>query len=577
MYSTQTNLPLISVIVLNFNGKRFLKDCLDSLLSLNYPKENLEIILVDNASSDGSVEFAGFNYKDVKIIKNDRNYGFAKGNNIGARQASGQYIAFLNNDMKVDENWLSELIKPILESESNEVVCAGSKILNWDGQKIDFVEGTMNFYGHGDQKYFGIDYAGNDFLQDHYLLFPCGGSMLIDKSVFLEVGGFDEDYFAYFEDVDLGWRLWILGYKVKFASKAVVYHRHQGTSGGIGDEKKLVLYERNSLYTIIKNYEQIHLDRILPVALLLATKRALQHSLLDRRTYHFGYLQNIDKVITEETVESTNMDYKTANVRMIFTAIKEKFIHRPIYLLLRRSVAYLNQDCLPQTGVSRLIALDDLMNNIDDIMVKRQKIQRLRKRSDKEIFHLFRNPLKPSFPGKGLADIQYRLTNQFNILELFEDFIDEKEFCDISQPKYNEVVGEIIGSRSSGQTFVCSFPGLYKIEIYMATWLRKIKYDAYFYLKEGLGSEKNIIQKRIPASEIKDNEWLTVEFSPIRSSRNKEYYFYIESPKAKTNEAFTIWYDSNNNDFRGKRVHNGAEVEGVLTFQIYCKIGKKDP
>ena len=84
MYSTQTNLPLISVIVLNFNGKGFLKDCLDSLFSLNYPKENLEIILVDNASSDGSVEFAGFNYKDVKIIKNDRNYGFAKGNNIGA-------------------------------------------------------------------------------------------------------------------------------------------------------------------------------------------------------------------------------------------------------------------------------------------------------------------------------------------------------------------------------------------------------------------------------------------------------------------------------------------------------------
>ncbi len=578
VYLTQASLPLVSVIVLNFNGKRFLKDCLESLLSLNYPKENLEIILVDNASSDGSVDFVESNYKDAKIIKNDRNYGFAKGNNIGARQASGQYIAFLNNDMKVDENWLLELLKPILQSKSNEVVCTGAKILNWNGRTIDFVTGTMNFYGHGDQKYFGRDYHTDDFNKDDYLLFSCGGSMLIDKSVFLEVGGFDEDYFAYFEDVDLGWRLWILGYKVKFASKAIAYHKHQGTSRGIGDEKKLVLYERNSLYTIIKNYEQVHLNKILPVALLLIVKRALQGSFLNRVHYHFEYEQDVNEKITGDTLRQKifNKDIKLRHFSVVFKKMQNLITNKPIHFLSKKHMPYSNQDCLPRTGASRLIALEDLMNNIDNIMKKREKIQRLRKRSDKEIFPLFREPLKASFPGKDLAVIQDKLTTRFNILELFEDLIDEMEICDISQTNHNEVTEEIMGSRSSGQTFVCSFQNLCRIEIYMATHHRENKYDAYFYLKEGSGSKKKIDQKRIPASAIRDNEWLKVEFPPLRNSKNKEYYFYIDSPEAKPGESFTIWHDSNNCGFRGKRFQNHQAVEGALTFQAYCKIGKKN-
>jgi GT2 family glycosyltransferase len=105
-------------------------------------------------------------------------------------------------------------------------------------------------------------------------LFACGGAMLIRRDLFLEVGGFDPDYFAYFEDVDLGWRLWLLGHRVVYAPRAVVYHRHHGSWQTVNDAKKWLLAERNTLYTIVKNYEDDHLARILPAALLLILQRA---------------------------------------------------------------------------------------------------------------------------------------------------------------------------------------------------------------------------------------------------------------------------------------------------------------
>src|SRR5439155_7651017 len=98
------------------------------------------------------------------------------------------------------------------------------------------------------------------------LLFACGGSMLVQRDVFLAVGGFDPDYFAFFEDVDLGWRLWLLGYRVTLTPSAITYHRHHGTTNVIPNHRVHVLYERNALYTIYKNYDEEHLDRILPAS-----------------------------------------------------------------------------------------------------------------------------------------------------------------------------------------------------------------------------------------------------------------------------------------------------------------------
>ncbi|MFX1504292.1 MAG: glycosyltransferase, partial [Promethearchaeota archaeon] len=118
--------PLVSIIVLNYNGKYHLKDCFNSLYNLNYNMDKVEIILVDNNSQDDSVEFVNRNYKGVKIIQLKKNYGCASGHHLGARKSSGKYIVLLNNDIYADKNWLNELVK-VAES-SNEIGIVSSKI-----------------------------------------------------------------------------------------------------------------------------------------------------------------------------------------------------------------------------------------------------------------------------------------------------------------------------------------------------------------------------------------------------------------------------------------------------------------
>jgi len=364
-------LPSISVIVLNYNGREHLGPCFASLSRLDYRQEKLELILVDNGSSDGSIAYMKANFPEVRIVQNDHNLGFARGNNIGAAEASGQYVAFLNNDMRVDPHWLIELLKPMVKER--DVVCTASKILSWDGKRIDFVGGALNFYGHG----FQLDYGRSnieDYAEERPLLFACGGAMLIARKVFLESGGFDEDYFAFFEDIDLGWRLWMLGYRIIFAPKAIVYHQHHGTSKKIALHELRVLYERNALYTIIKNYEQQYLDRILPAALLLTVKRALVYGGLERHSYQ------IDAGGTSQSREN-----------------------------------------ISKLALSHLVALDEVIHNIPRLMEKRMKLQKLRKRSDSEIFTLFEKPFQPNCPGIAYAESQNKLSRHLHVADIFAE------------------------------------------------------------------------------------------------------------------------------------------------------------
>ncbi|MBN2072639.1 MAG: glycosyltransferase family 2 protein, partial [Actinobacteria bacterium] len=145
--------PLVSISIVNLNGEKYLKDCLESIYSLNYPADKIEVILVDNNSSDGSVGFVRSSYPGVKIIRNNRNNGFALANNQAAKAAGGEYMAFLNNDTRVDREWLIELLRPVYGSA--DVVASGSKVLSMDGQSIDFVGGMINFEGKG----FQVDYG----------------------------------------------------------------------------------------------------------------------------------------------------------------------------------------------------------------------------------------------------------------------------------------------------------------------------------------------------------------------------------------------------------------------------------
>lgn len=245
--------PLVSVIVLNYNGKHHLKDCFNSLYNLDFDLDRVEFILVDNNSQDGSLEFMENNFKEVKLIKLKKNYGFASGNNIGARKSTGKYIVLLNNDTYVDRNWLSELV--IVAESSNEIGIVGSKIYYFNNKNIIDVAGT-----YGD-RYLITNCTGRSKTDCKYysiqreILFACGAALLIKRELYEKIGLFDPSYFIYCEDLDLSIKTWLYGYTVVVAPKSKIYHKIDGKVIKSQSLKKIFLLERNRLRTILKNYE----------------------------------------------------------------------------------------------------------------------------------------------------------------------------------------------------------------------------------------------------------------------------------------------------------------------------------
>lgn len=266
-----TGLPAVSIIILNFNGRIHLEKCLPSLLDLEYPKEKFEIIIVDNASEDDSVCWLRREYPDIRLVINTSNLGFAAGINAGADIANGNYFAFLNPDMRVDKKWLISLVNT-LKSEKN-AACSGSIVLNWNGDKVDYA-GRPN-----DALNLCPEAAVNaeQVLKSAYdcpMLFASGGAMLINRKTFFKLGGFDRDYFMYHEDVDLGWRLWIHGYKVLRSSGSIVYHRGGASSKRLQPEFVYSLAQKYSFYTLFKNLEESHLWPIVAGVLYFLVERS---------------------------------------------------------------------------------------------------------------------------------------------------------------------------------------------------------------------------------------------------------------------------------------------------------------
>lgn len=249
--------PFVSIIVLNFNGRQWLKECFESLEKLNYPKDRFEILMGDNASTDDSVEYVQKNFPCVKVIRFDRNYGFCKSNNLCARQRKGDYLVFLNNDTFVQSDWLAHLVEGAL-SEPNVISCA-SKILFphlGDGNVINAAGGVIFPTGCG--MYEGwMDLDSVKYNVQKVTGFGCGAGVLIDRKFFIDTGGFDEYYFYSGEEMDLGFRVWLSGSKVLYVPSAVMYH-YMGRTGfrGKGTTPTIeFLITRNNLYFILKNFE----------------------------------------------------------------------------------------------------------------------------------------------------------------------------------------------------------------------------------------------------------------------------------------------------------------------------------
>ena len=278
--------PVVSLVIVNYNGERYLPDCLASLSALDWPAEALDVIVVDNASSDDSRALIARQYPAARVLPQAYNTGFAPACNIGARAARGEHLAFLNNDLRVAPDWLRAMTAPLVGAPA-DLVCVASTIRSWDGRLVDFVGGALNAYGRAFQRDQGLPYDPAFYREPRELLFACGGAMLVRRDVYLETGGFDDDYIAYFEDVDFGWRLWLHGYRVVLAPEAQAFHRLHATGARLGAHRRFFASELNALRSLVKNYADENLYRALAVSLLLGAKRTELHGGLRPDEYAF--------------------------------------------------------------------------------------------------------------------------------------------------------------------------------------------------------------------------------------------------------------------------------------------------
>lgn len=252
----------ISIIIPNYNGRNYISACLDSLF-----KQSLipfEIIVVDNASKDESLKIVE-RYKDVRLIKLDKNYGFSKAVNKGIKAAKGDYVVLLNNDTEVDKDWLLELVNCI--EKDDKIFSCSSKMLRYhERDKIDDAGDEYNILGWAYKR--GDGASIEKYNSNEPVFSSCAGAAIYRKKVFEEIGYFDENFFAYMEDVDVSYRAKIKGYKNVYCSRAIVYHIGSATSGSKYNSFKVRLAARNNIYVVYKNMPFIQLVINLPFLLL---------------------------------------------------------------------------------------------------------------------------------------------------------------------------------------------------------------------------------------------------------------------------------------------------------------------
>ena len=271
-------LPVVSVVLLNFRGADDTITCLHALTELDYPAELVEVICVDNASGDDSVARIRAVFPKLHLVESPTNTGFTGGCNLGARQATGKYVAFLNNDAKPHPQWLSAAVAE-LESHA-DVGAVASKVLTWDGTRVDYVGGELTWYGMGYKKEVGApDDPGYDQPRD--VLFGTGAALITRRELYLSTGGFDERFFMFFEDVDYGWRLNLLGWRVRYVPASIAYHRHHASMKAFGNHHEDFLLDRNALLTIYKNFSDETLAAVLPGALALTARRSVVRGGMD--------------------------------------------------------------------------------------------------------------------------------------------------------------------------------------------------------------------------------------------------------------------------------------------------------
>ena len=253
----------VTVIIPNYNGITYIKDCIDSLLCQSM--KDMRIIVVDNASKDGSCELIEKEYPEICLIKLDENYGFCRAVNEGIRRCETEYLILLNNDTKADPDFVKSLYECI--DSHKDTFSVASKMLKMSDPGIIDAAGDL-YCALGWAFSLGKDKKASRYNKESVIFSACGGASIYRKSIFEEIGYFDELHFSYLEDVDVGYRARIMGYKNRFNPKAIVYHAGSAATGSRYNPFKVRIAARNSWYVVFKNMPLVQLILNFPLVLI---------------------------------------------------------------------------------------------------------------------------------------------------------------------------------------------------------------------------------------------------------------------------------------------------------------------
>ncbi|MFL2607642.1 MAG: glycosyltransferase family 2 protein [Flavobacteriaceae bacterium] len=271
----------LAVVILNYNGIKLMEKFLPSVIKFTPSKYNIYII--DNGSSDGSVEFIRSNFKKINIVELNKNYGYAKGYNIGLKKINDDILCLLNNDVEVTEKWTEEVMIQFKNEKETAVIQPKMK----DSNKRDYFDyagasgGFLDRYGYpycNGRIFNKIEKDNNQYNKINNIFWACGACFFVRNNVFKKFGGFDEIFWAHFEEIDLCWRLQNSGHKISFNPNSTIYHVNAGTLN-IDNPKKTYFNFRNMLFTITKNskhnlflllFEKHFIDVIIAIYLLFS-------------------------------------------------------------------------------------------------------------------------------------------------------------------------------------------------------------------------------------------------------------------------------------------------------------------
>lgn len=291
--------PLVSIIIVNYNGKYYLDNCISSILSSIEVYPDIELIIVDNGSNDESIKFLNNKYnsylKIVRFLELDRNYGPALARNKGVEISSGKYLCFLDNDTVVDKNFIINSVKKF-ESNHKIGVIQCKLLLMDEFQKIDSIGEWIGKNGFLVQLAQTGSLDKEEYNIEQEIFSAKSAGMLIKKDVFDMIGGFDEDYFIYMEETDLCWRVLLIGYQNIFLPNSVVYHKFGTSSVILGKDKVNYTLRfhgtKNYILTLLKNLNFFNMLFIIPKHIILWIGLAYFGLIYKRKLSFFIYIHN---------------------------------------------------------------------------------------------------------------------------------------------------------------------------------------------------------------------------------------------------------------------------------------------